>query len=675
MSVRALLPVALGLIGLLVAWVAGLDGLVYAPFWLLAALPGVPLGRALTGRHPFGWVAGLAAGYATTCLMVWALIASGLIGTGALAVAWAIEAAALWFAARRIKTPWVTLPEWTPGDRVAVGAVLLMVVALMALPYRHLGAVDEGGSKRYRAYFTADFVWHMALTSEMSRFEMPPKNPYLAREPLHYYWTYFLVPAAVSAVGPAPVGDVEGDLKVNAIATAAVLLTSFYLLAWTSGAGPLASWLSVALVTIAASAEGLLVMVDLLRKGAPMARLRNINVDAVTAWMFDGLRIDGVHRTMFYTPQHGLSCALGLLALVPLAAVRAPAGWRGAVLSGGLLGLATTVNPFLGAAFSLVYGLAVLVRLVASRGPWTGVLPHAAAAVPPVLGVAWGTLNAMSEGAGEALTLGWHGDARNWPVLTLLLSLGPVLLPAIAGLIWARRGPAMPRIVAGCGLGVGLWLLYFVVLTDASWVGFRAGQILIAMMPVPLAALLGSLLAAEAGQAARRGVAIALCSMIFAIGSPTVIADTRNAADIDNFAPGPGFPWTLTVTPGQQAGIAWLKAHTRPAAVVQCDALARGRAHWSFLPSFAERRMAAGLPISLLPDPEYRRAASVVRSIFSARDAGDAHHTARQMGINYLWVDEVERRTFPDGAATLGSAPGYFERVFDNGEVQIYRVR
>ena len=45
------------------------------------------------------------------------------------------------------------------------------------------------------------------------------------------------------------------------------------------------------------------------------------------------------------------------------------------------------------------------------------------------------------------------------------------------------------------------------------------------------------------------------------------------------------------------------------------------------------------------------------------------------MRINYLWLDEVERRTFPEGAATLAAAPGYFERVFDNGEVQIYRVR
>ena len=46
---------------------------------------------------------------------------------------------------------------------------------------------------------------------------MPPRNPYLASEPIHYYWTYFLVPAAASQTGPAPVRDVQTCLKVNAL--------------------------------------------------------------------------------------------------------------------------------------------------------------------------------------------------------------------------------------------------------------------------------------------------------------------------------------------------------------------------------------------------------------------------------------------------------------------------
>jgi hypothetical protein len=105
------------------------------------------------------------------------------------------------------------------------------------------------------------------------------------------------------------------------------------------------------------------------------------------------------------------------------------------------------------------------------------------------------------------------------------------------------------------------------------------------------------------------------------------------------------------------------------------DTLSRGRAHWSFIPTFAARRMAAGLPISLLPRPDYQRASEEVRRIFDSRDAGDAHHAARRMRIDYLWVDQTERTAYPAGVATLASAPDYFQPVFDNGEVTVYYVR
>ncbi len=78
----------------LIPWVAGLSGLAYVPILLLAAAPGVPLGRSLAGRHVFGWVAGLAIGYATSCLVVWALIALGAVSGTTLAGAWALEAVA-----------------------------------------------------------------------------------------------------------------------------------------------------------------------------------------------------------------------------------------------------------------------------------------------------------------------------------------------------------------------------------------------------------------------------------------------------------------------------------------------------------------------------------------------------------------------------------------------------
>jgi hypothetical protein len=674
---RTLPWIAAAAIGLLVPFVAGPPGVAYAPFWALAALPGVPLGLRITGRHPAGWIIGLAVGYATTCLVIWGLIEAEVMSRAALAAAWVLETTVFWIASRRIAEPALRLPAWTRRDTAALAATLLVVPLLMAAPYRNLGGANESGTKHYRAYFTADFVWHVALTSELGRFVMPPRNPYMEREALHYYWTYFLAPAAVSSLGPPAVRDVEADLKVNAIATAAVLIASFYLLAWSAGAGAVPAAAAVLLVVLASSAEGLIAIKDILARGGSLAELRNTNVDAITAWKYNGLRIDGVQRTMFYTPQHGLSCALGLLALVPVMVTGATAPLRSTLVTGLLLGLATTINPFLGAAFSLIYGLAVLADAVRTRTPVLRLATHAAAAVPPALAVLWGTLNTMAEGAGEALTIGWVGFARNRPVLTLLMSLGPVLLPSLAGLLPSRRLPATPVLVAGSGLLVGLGLLYFVVLSEASWVGFRAGQILLAMMTIPLARLFARFAdrssAGASGHTRLAGIALAAC--IFAVGVPTTAADTYNAADIRNLARGPGFPWTLTVTRRQQQALEWVRNNTPATAVVQMDTLARGRGHWSFIPTFGGRRMAAGLPISLLPRPEYDEASEKVRGIFDATDPGTAHQAARALRIDYLWVDEVERRAYPAGAERLAASPGYFEPVFTNGEVTVYRVR
>ena len=72
---------------------------------------------------------------------------------------------------------------------------------------------------------------------------------------------------------------------------------------------------------------------------------------------------------------------------------------------------------------------------------------------PPVLAVGWSVTNAMSDGATAALTIGWVGYARNAPILTLLLSAGPVLVPALAASgptgVYRRNLPGPRRVALG----------------------------------------------------------------------------------------------------------------------------------------------------------------------------------------------------------------------------------
>jgi hypothetical protein len=273
------------------------------------------------------------------------------------------------------------------------------------------------------------------------------------------------------------------------------------------------------------------------------------------------------------------------------------------------------------------------------------------------------------DGAGSALEVGFSGFSRQSPLITLLLSLGPVLVPAIPGLFRARAGRPEERravAVAAAGIGLGLFLLYFVRISEESWVGFRAGQILLVSIPIALARTI-----ALAGRRLRA----ALIALILALGLPTTVVDTYNAQDIGNRRPGPGFRWTLWTTPAQQEAFAWLRASTRDDDIVQMEPIVRGREHWTLIPSFAGRRMAAGQPISLLPVPEYRERSELVRTIFAVTHAGEASELARRLRIDYLYVDAEDLREYPEGTRKFEQYPELFERVFANGEVRIYRVR
>ena len=214
---------------------AGPAAWIYLLVYGAALVPGLPIGFALFGRnHAGGWIAAAVVGYALTAFAIWAPIAAHAPSGVTFVASWAVLSVLAWLLCRRITAPVVVLPTWTSSASTALLLVLLLTLAVATPPFAHVGRADEQGNRYYRAYFTADFVWHTALTSEIAKFSMPPRNPYLARQPIHYYWTYYLLPAAVSQVGPAPVRDVQLCLKINALMTGLLLMSAVFLGAWTA---------------------------------------------------------------------------------------------------------------------------------------------------------------------------------------------------------------------------------------------------------------------------------------------------------------------------------------------------------------------------------------------------------------------------------------------------------
>jgi hypothetical protein len=651
-----------------VLWIAsGAGGLLYIPLYALAVLPGLPVGFALFGRrHAAGWIAGALIGYGLTQLTIWAVIASGS-APGLLAVAaWAALCGLTATIARAAEPrPAIEMPVWSRGDTNALLLVLLLVPALMGPPYANLGRADAQGTRYYRAYFTADFVWHTALAYELGKFTLPPRNPYMAPKAMNYYWTYFLLPATVAEKGPLPpLRNVEACLKANAVLCGVLMIGALFLLVRTAVPRPGPAAAAVALAVVAASAEGTYEILTLLTRDRPLAGLLDTNIDAITNWRFGGLRVDNVPRSLWYTPQHTTAIALGLTGLLVAALAGARATLIAIAGAGLALGLATTLNPLLGVVCSAIYGLCVCVDAIRQPRGWRLILLHALAAVPVVLAVGWGSASRVMDGAGSALDVGFEEFSRNSPFVTLLLSLGPVLVPALVGLIAFRASPR-PVSIAVAGIVLGLFLLYFVRISELSWVGFRAGQVLLVSIPILLACVLARMKPVHA---------MALAAIILALGLPTTLVDTWNAQDITNHRQASEFRWTIWVTPAQQEAFRWLRSNTPKDAIVQMEPILRGREHWTLIPSFAGRRMAAGLPISLLPLPEYKERSDRVRTLFATPNAGEAADIAHKLRLDYLYVDRDDSAAYAEGVRKFDEHPERFQRVFSNDEVRIYRV-
>ncbi len=656
-------------------------GLLYVLCYTIAATAGLPAGFVLfSRRHPAGWIAGFIIGYALTGFALWAPIAAHRSSPLVFVGAWVVLSGAMWLVFREEKEASIVIPSWTPAASRALAAVIVTTLLVATIPLARVGEHDAAGNRRYRAYFTADFVWHTALTAELGKYAMPPHNPYLAytgsirgsaaaQTRLHYYWTYYLFPAVMSHSGPVALRDVQLCLRLNALITGILLMSAVFLSAWAAVGRAAAAAAAAVLALAASSAEGLYETLTLWSRGVPLTELRNWNIDAVTAWPpLGGHRIDGLQRCLWYVPQHSMAYALGLVAISVAAASGSGAPFVAIVAVGIALGCSVAFNPLVGGILSMAYGAAVLVDAARAARFAAAIGRHLVAVIPVALALVWCVRNEMVEGAGGFLQFGLLGASRQHPIETLLLSLGPILLIGAAGVAVAVRHTesALSAIVPSAVLaGVSLFLMYFVRLSvDQAWVAFRAGQMLIIALAAPAARFMAG---------TPRSVAASAFVGCLIAGAPTTIIDEYNAQDTSNVALGPGFPWTVIVTPEQQEAYRWLREHTDPTAIVQMDARSRERSTWSNIPTFAERRMAAGLPISLLNVPDYAQQSDLARRMYATANPGEAGDIARQLRLDYVYVDSVERKAYPQGIAFDRSST--FEKVFTRGDVAIYRLR
>jgi hypothetical protein len=156
---------------------------------------------------------------------------------------------------------------------------------------------------------------------------------------------------------------------------------------------------------------------------------------------------------------------------------------------------------------------------------------------------------------------------------------------------------------------------------------------------------------------------------------PTVAIDVYNTQDVWNREMGPGFRWTVILSPGEVEALTWIRRATPQDARVQVDPDVRGRDTWAYVTAFAERRMAGGIPLGMVPLAKYERvSAELKHEIYESTSAHDTYRRASDLCIDYLVVGEPERTAYPQLQRVLDQSPDLFKPAFRNDALAIYQV-
>jgi hypothetical protein len=347
--------------------------------------------------------------------------------------------------------------------------------------------------------------------------------------------------------------------------------------------------------------------------------------------------------------------------------------------AGVFLGGALLFSSFAAGMLGIATALYAAVRLIAARH-WLGLLTGAVAgSIAPLGALALGTALHYVDtapGGNPLVAFGLNRLAATRVWWTLFLNLGPVIVLAAAGvgaIAWDRR---LARFLpVWLVLAVCVLFYFYVDVPDhqSVYVAWRSAHLaFIAMTP-----LCGYALARlwRVSDSRVRGAAAAVIALLALTAAPTVAIDVFNSQDVENRALGPGFRWTVVLSPAEVDALDWIRNNTRPAERVQVEPVVRDRDTWAYIPAFADRRMVAGLPTGMIPLAKYVEASERVRSLYSSTTAEAAHAAALDLCIDYLLVGPPERQAYQGFQPMVDEKPYLFTPSFRNDAVTVYMVR
>lgn len=565
------------------------------------------------------------------------------------------------------------VPRFGRRDAAAVALLLLLVPAIVARPYSLVGA-DLPEGRAYRAYFTADFVWAMAVVSEVSKGDVLPQNPYHLDMPLHYYWLAHLLPALEHrTLGGAM--RLDRLLLVNSVFSGVIFLGFLYGLAKQVTRGVSATLIGCTVTVLFTSPEGLYALFDLWRQDRPLSLVRYLNIDAISRWSFGALPIDGLHRLLLYQPQHQIGYALACTSLLIMVHQRRRPQVRAAALAGTLLGFGFLISTFSAVMATVMIATLGSYFIVIARAWRVGALQAVAGGLP-VLAAVW--LSRRLEyvtGSGQLVDVLPNPLAIRHPIMGPVMSMGPILVILAAG-AWMWRGRSRRHWgrseLTAVAFIVCVAFYFFVDVRDHQdvYVGWRAGHLIF----ITGAGFVGWTWWRVLHRTARSWRPAGVMALVLAAGitAPTVAIDLYNVQDLDNREMAAGFPWTLVLGHDEVNALKWIAKNTPKDARVQVDPVARDPGTWAYIPAFGERRMAAGLPISMIPLAPYQQASDRVRRLYAAPDAATVLRLAGALKIDVLVVGPEEKKAHPAFGPLLDASPVAFPALYRTKNITLY---
>jgi len=547
---------------------------------------------------------------------------------------------------------------------------LLIVPVVVGFPFAHLGEITANGQD-YRAYFTADYAWRRAVVSELAKGDVLPINPYFGGDPLHYYW----MPHVFSAVQyrfAASWATLDQLLTIQSIWIDAMFIAFLYTMARAFRVRPWPAAAGVTFVVFASSFEGIYAWWDFARNGAPLAAVKSLNIDAISRWYFQGIPIDGLQRVLFYQPHHAIGYVIGMIGLLSIALRTRAQDGVAFVVAGVCLGLSIAVSSFAGlmvTAAAALFEAGSLLRAFSLRRALT----HASAAGIPI-GLAVGLVFALRyvDNSGSVVELAVNHLALHDVWWVTFLSFGPVLVVGAIAIAFNRRQPHQLAIFGALAIA-SVFFYFFINVRDHQdvYVGWRVGHFLFMSAVVVIGALITDL---QTFSQNLRRILVFVIVLMFVAGVPTAAIDIYNTQDTTNHGEMPAGHATLRLTPDDLQIFDWIRHNTDLRAIFQIDPVARNPEHWAYLPAFGERRMAAGIPISMIPLAKYERASAEIRLLYDEPPLL-AYERAVRAKVNYIIVGPQERDGHPGVEDRFNSVPNLLPMAFKNGTISIYEVK